>query len=210
MVEFAGPQIAGEFGDDLALGSSRSSKAAAGVRKSRGLASPLAPIGPNSGRRNSCAVILADIAAGTAVGQFDAEFDAARNDRDFAGRRLDHAQFGGQQTAGPAAARSAARRRRQRRRAAPSAWSRGRYVRRCPACRPASPLPPIVTSPSTKSVRTRRGRAAGPSAAGSAAALPRRTARCAAGRYRSGERPDAPPKAGCDRARTAGCRRAAR
>ena len=49
------------------VGSSRSSKAATGISKSRGLARPLAPIGPRSGRRNGSAVILRDIATRFAV-----------------------------------------------------------------------------------------------------------------------------------------------
>ena len=73
MVELGRPEIAHRISAPPRPGASRSSKAATGVRKSRGLARPLAPIGPSSGRRKHGAVILADIAARRAVEQLDAE-----------------------------------------------------------------------------------------------------------------------------------------
>ena len=62
------------------VGSSLSSNQATGVSKSRGLARPLEPIGPSSGRRSGSAMILGDIAARFAV-DFDPEFHAARDQR---------------------------------------------------------------------------------------------------------------------------------
>src|SRR4029077_6423225 len=52
------------------------------------------PVRPKWGKRKHPALILADIAAGRPVGQFDAEFYAARDDRDLARARLDRAELG--------------------------------------------------------------------------------------------------------------------
>ena len=46
------------------------------------------------GQAEGAAVILADIAAGGAAEQVGRELHAARDDHDFAGLRLDHAEFG--------------------------------------------------------------------------------------------------------------------
>ena len=132
---------------------SRSSKAATGVRKSRGLARPLAPIGAEFGQPERRAVVLADVAARLLVRQLDAELDAARNDGDLAGRDVENAELGMQRQRARAAARSAVRRRR-RRKSGPSIERVGGVEvdrrRRSASCE--SPLPAIVTRPSTKSV----------------------------------------------------------
>jgi hypothetical protein len=54
----------------------------------------LAPIGAALGQGKGAAVILAEIAARRAAGQFDAQFHAARDDGDFGRGDVDDAELG--------------------------------------------------------------------------------------------------------------------
>ncbi len=98
MAELGGPQIALEFLHQLDLrvailerGSWRQEIARIGEA--------VGAYGSKLGQAESGAVILADIAPRLAVRQIDAELDAARHDRDLAGRRFERAKLGAQKNA---------------------------------------------------------------------------------------------------------------
>ena len=134
---------------------SRSSYHAAGVRKSRGFARPFEPMTPEVGQAERRAEVLADVAARRVA---DSRPAARRESGCRAGSPRSRAarRRGGPArsrcAAGPAAARSAARRRRRRRSGPSSSGSPRTGGSRSPPSRAGSPLPAIVTRPSTKSV----------------------------------------------------------
>ena len=72
---------------------SRSSNAATGALKSRGLARPFAPIGAEFGQSKRQAVVFADVSACLFLSKDNAEFNAARDDADFAGSDIKNSQF---------------------------------------------------------------------------------------------------------------------
>ena len=72
---------------------SRSSKAATGALKSRGLARPLAPMAPELGQAKGQAVVFADVSASLFLCEDNAKFDAARDDADLARRDIENAEF---------------------------------------------------------------------------------------------------------------------
>ncbi len=75
-------------------GASRSSNAATGVLKSRGLARQFAPIGPRPGSVEFLPVILADKAPRRPLQNLDPVDKPARQNRDFLGFQINHPQFG--------------------------------------------------------------------------------------------------------------------
>ena len=97
VIELGSPQPTLEFRDDLPV-SSLSSKAATGVRKSRGLARPLEPMGPSSGRRNRRRDFRRHSREPSSP-QLDAEPDRRAERRQSHRGELEHAQLGGQQKA---------------------------------------------------------------------------------------------------------------
>ena len=96
MVDLRAPQTAEEFGDHFECafaifkGGNRSEEVA-GIRQAIGAD------GPQLGQAEALSIVLADVAAGRAVGQFGAKLDAARNHRQLAGRNVENAQFCAQQ-----------------------------------------------------------------------------------------------------------------
>ena len=149
MIDLGRPQIALEFATSCAgasrvfVGGERGAGSRAGWRGHWRRSARVRATG--RARRNSRRHSRA-----APVRQLDAEFDATRNDGDLAGPRLDHAELGTSRSR-PPAARSASRRRHCRSPVGHRAIGAIDMDRHARARAPASPLPPIVTIPSTKS-----------------------------------------------------------
>ena len=89
MVELGRPEIAFEFGDNLAgsvIVLERRDRHAKITRVGEAIGADRSQFG----QPEQCAIVLADIAARPIVEQLHVEFDAARHDGDFARPRLDY------------------------------------------------------------------------------------------------------------------------
>ena len=94
VIDLGDPQLAEEFGDDAAIGIEIFERRD-GRQKIARVGEAVGADRAEFGQAERRAVVFADVAARRAVGQIDAELDAARDDADFPGRDLEHAEFGG-------------------------------------------------------------------------------------------------------------------